>query len=630
MKTLNPMEPAEAIPESPSTSNTPPPDYNNSVAPPSGVTATTADSKGNAVRQQWTSKTEFLLSCISLSVGLGNVWRFPYVAYANGGGAFLLPYIIVLALVGKPMYFMEIAFGQFHSAGPVKVWKRSVPFARGLGVAQTIVCFFIAIFYGVLRGDQRSPSCCKQKQQCHSAGRVHKTLRPSELKGFSAAQQYFDRVVLNKYEKGTMNRFSLSNMGGVNGALLGCLAGSWLIVFLSLVKGVKSAGKVMYITSTMPFIVLFILLGRGASLTNAVEGIKYFIIPQFDKLLTINTWRAAAEQMFFSLAVGSGSLIMLGSYNPFRNNCYKDSLIISILDSATSLTAGFAMFSILGYLAGTLDVGVENVVSTGPGLAFVTFPEATTQMPVPHLWAILFFVMLYTLGLGSEIGLLESVLVFFCDRYPYLQARRAWAAGVGSLVCFLIGIPFVTQGGEELLNIFNDYAAGTSVLFMAIFEMVMIMWIYGVKRFISNLKEMLGEKTGNMGYYMKTAWVVMSPGVLFFILIVTLVTYKPSHDPENPSSIPAWGDGLGWAIVAASVLQIPIWATVAVVKADGTTLKEKIYQSLWPDFLMVIQDNSLEMSVHNGDKVRSIHPALDGDMSERKAYVNSGFAGKDD
>ncbi|OQV19158.1 Sodium- and chloride-dependent glycine transporter 2 [Hypsibius exemplaris] len=620
------------------------------------VTDTKQDSKSNdgkPVRAQWNNKAEFLLSCISLSVGLGNVWRFPYVAYANGGGAFLIPYIIVLLLVGKPMYFMEIAFGQYHSQGPVKVWKRSVPFAKGVGVAQVAVCFFVAIFYVILMSwtmfyfwttliaaikSEPVPwaDFCNHeyafKESCVSFSAADEKEIPTlpvvvftnvSTDGFkpqSAAQQYFDRVVLNKYKKATLERYTLSNMGDVNLGMLGCLAGSWLLVCLSLLKGVKSSGKVVYITSTMPFIVLFILLGRGASLEGAVEGIKYFVIPQFDKLLVIDTWRAAAEQMFFSLSVAYGSLTMLGSYNQFNNNCYQDGLIVSVMDSLTSITSGLAMFSVLGYLAGRLDVGVESVVSSGPGLAFVTFPEALTQMPVPHLWGILFFIMLYTLGLGSEIGLLESVLTFVCDRYPVLRTKRPYVAAVGCTICFLIGIPFITQGGEELFNIFNDYAAGLSVLFIAIFEVSCIMWIYGAKRFVNNLQKMLGDK-GKMGVYIRTAWIVLSPAILIFILVMSVIVYKPSHDPERPTeTIPAWGDALGWVLVVIAAIQIPIWAGVEVYKAKGITFKEKLYQSLWPDEIMVPEHgNTVEMAAI--DSERNAYPS----NGEKAAYVNTGY-----
>ncbi|OQV19160.1 Sodium- and chloride-dependent glycine transporter 2 [Hypsibius exemplaris] len=561
-----------------------------STLEPGGSQGDTAPARG-----QWTNKTEFVLSCISLSVGLGNVWRFPYLAYTYGGGAFLIPYICVLFLVGKPMYFMEIAFGQYHAEGPVKIWKRVVPIAKGIGIAQVLICLFIAIYYIIImawtmyyfwatliaafKGEDvpwanfcqsewaHTPSCITPKNLGRQDGSELATVIPtviftnmstdSNLRRESGAQQYFDRAVLMKYDQGQTYKYNLNNMGSVNLPLLACVAGSWLIVFISLVKGVKSSGKAVYVTATMPFVVLFILLGRGASLPNALEGIKYFIVPNFERLLDIQTWKAAAEQMFYSLAVAFGSLTMLGSYNSFNNNCYQDGIIVSVLDTLTSVTAGLAMFSVLGYLAGQQDVGVENVVASGPGLAFVTFPEALSQMPIPHLWAILFFIMLFTLGVGTQIGLMESVITFVCDRFPQLRKRRPLTVTVIVGLCFLTGLPFITQGGSDLFDIFNEYAGGIALLFVGTFEVVCIMWIYGLKRFINNLTQMLGEK-GKMSLYWKTAWICTSPFTLIFILFVALINYKQMSN--EISGLPAYADGIGWVLLGLCIIQLPIWA----------------------------------------------------------------------
>lgn len=334
----------------------------------------------------------------------------------------------------------------------------------------------------------------------------------------------------------------------------------------------------------MPFIVLFILLIRGVTLENASEGMLYFIVPKFEKLLNIQTWRAAAEQMFFSLGVAFGTLTMLGSYNKFDNNCYKDGLIVSVLDSATSVISGLAMFSILGYLAGQMDVGIENVVDSGPGLAFVTFPDAVTTMPVPALWSLLFFLMLFTLGLGSEIALLENALTYLCDRFPKLREKRPLVTICAVIICFLIDIPFVTQGGHGLFDVFDKYAGGLSVLIVATAEVICIMWIYGLRRFLNDLQEMLG-KAGNLGWYWRTAWLILAPVTLLFITVVSIINSEPMSDPEK-NEIPPWADSIGWTLTALAIIQLPMWATFVIYKAPGNTLGEKFYQSLWPDTIM--------------------------------------------
>ncbi|GAU98844.1 hypothetical protein RvY_09933 [Ramazzottius varieornatus] len=609
---------------------------------------------GDAGRAQWGNKVEFLLSCISLSVGLGNVWRFPYLAYANGGGAFLLPYIVVLFLVGKPMYFMEIAAGQYHAKSPVPIWKRIAPIAKGIGMAQIVISFCVAVYYAVIMSWvmyyfwATLVAACQGKavpwenfcendwaynKTCFSTStyveRPNYTFVPvvnfdnneteSERK-VSSAQQYYDRFVMMKYEKASPNIFTITNLGDVNLLMLASLAGCWLVIYVSLVKGVQSSGKVVYVTSTMPFIVLFILLIRGVTLDNATQGILYFIVPKFEKLLDIQTWRAAAEQMFFSLGVAFGTLTMLGSYNKFNNNCYRDGLIVSVLDSATSVISGLAMFSILGYLAGQMDVGIENVVDSGPGLAFVTFPDAVTTMPVPALWSLLFFIMLFTLGLGSEIALLENSLTYLCDRFPQLRAKRPLVTLAAVVLCFLIDIPFVTQGGYELFEVFDKYAGGLAVLIVAAAEVLCIMWVYGLKRFLNDLQEMLG-KTGNLGWYWRTAWLILAPVTLLFITIVSITSFELMSQP-GVNNIPPWADGIGWSLTALAVVQLPLWAAIVLYKAPGNTFGEKFHQSLWPDTIVNPRSSKMEMN-QNGISTNGNY--LGPDQKILSSYDNQAF-----
>ncbi|GAV06178.1 hypothetical protein RvY_16205 [Ramazzottius varieornatus] len=589
------------------------------IPPSSGQVETQTEGDPNTpARVQWDHKAEFVLSCISMSVGLGNVWRFPYLAYSNGGGAFLLPYLIILFLCGRPMYFMEMAFGQYHQEGPVTIWKKVSPIGRGIGIAQCIIQAMISMYYVVIMawtsyyfwvtlisafkgedvpwGDHFCHNEWAHYETCVPVNYVNQTdisvmspyvpvlefFNGTEIKEkkYSVSQQYYDRVILQKYKKGDTKSYGLGDMGDVNWILLANLAGSWVVIFFTLVKGIKTAGKVVYVTSTLPFIVLFIILGRGASLEGAADGIKYFIYPQFDKLLDVETWRNAAEQMFYSLSVGFGALVMLGSYNKRNNNCYQDAMIVSVADTATSVISGVAMFSVLGYLARQMNVGIDVVAEEGPGLAFVTFPEAFNRMPVPHLWSILFFVMLYTIGLGSEIGALETVLTIFYDEWPKLREKKPMVCGLTCFVCFLVGIPFVTQGGVEIFLIFDSYAGGFSVLFPALLELMILAWVYGLRRFLDDIEGMLDRK---FNIYWTSTWGLLAPLTVIIVLVMSFAFYTPLN---HGGDLPAFADGLGWVLAMVSIIQLPIWAIVAVYQAKGNTLAEKFHQSLWPDEIM--------------------------------------------
>ena len=187
-------------------------------------------------------------------------------------------------------------------------------------------------------------------------------------------------------------------------------------------KGVSSSGKVAYFTAIFPYVVMLALLVRGLTLPGAVRGLLFFFTPQWEKLYSLQVWYAAVTQSFFSLSVGFGTLTTYSSYNKFRHNTNKDALIISFADTFTSLLAGTVIFSILGHLAYELDLPVEQVVKSGAGLAFVSYPEVLAKFDLlPQVFAVLFFLMLITLGLGSAVGFMSAITTTIFDSFPHVN-----------------------------------------------------------------------------------------------------------------------------------------------------------------------------------------------------------------
>lgn len=562
-------------------------------------------------RGQWGSKAEFILSCIGLSVGIGNIWRFPFLAYQNGGGAFLLPYVILMLLVGKPMYFMEVAVGQFTSLGPMSMW-RCLPIAKGVGAAMVVVSLIVAVYYNVILAytvfymaqSFRSvlpwedcfewwgadPETCYVRtsnvERCVSVegNLVREYMNVTNVTNGvlivannltaivptdvftsrydnctnatqTASQQFWERYVLNITS-------GIDDLGVIRWDLTLCLLASWVVVFLCLMKGVKSTGKVVYFTATFPYLVLIILLVKGATLPGAVEGIKYFIIPEWHRLLEIDIWRKAAEQLFYSLGISWGGIIMFGSYNKFSNPVHRDALFVSTMDFITSIIGGIVIFSVLGNMSIELGIDIKDVAKAGQGLAFVAYPEALSRLVVPQLWSFLFFFMLFLLGLDSEFALLETFLTAFYDEFPRSRRYKIPLTFGICLLCFLVGLPCVTQGGQYVLNLMDTYAGGGAVLFIAICEIVGLMWFYGVSRFCADLKLMLGH---DIGWYWKASWLVFSPCILGFLFIYGLVQHKPiTYD--DVVTYPTWADGIGWLLAMLSMAQIPIWGTIILVK----------------------------------------------------------------
>ncbi|NWR77479.1 SC6A9 protein, partial [Centropus unirufus] len=377
-------------------------------------------------RGNWGNQIEFVLTSVGYAVGLGNVWRFPYLCYRNGGGAFMFPYFIMLVFCGIPLFFMELSFGQFASQGCLGVWRVS-PMFKGVGYGMMVVSTYIGIYYNVViciafyyffvsmthvlpwtycsnlwnTADcvgvlDRNLSGHAAHKLAHLLNTTQKRTSPSEEYwrywgwGWWLGKQWWWGPTDSSWPPPCRNYVlqlsdDIGNLGEVRLPLLGCLGVSWVIVFLCLIKGVKSSGKVVYFTATFPYVVLTILFVRGITLEGALTGIMYYLTPQWDKILNAKVWGDAASQIFYSLGCAWGGLITMASYNKFHNNCYRDSIIISITNCATSVYAGFVIFSILGFMANHLGVDVSKVADHGPGLAFVAYPEALTLLPISPL-----------------------------------------------------------------------------------------------------------------------------------------------------------------------------------------------------------------------------------------------------
>ncbi|XP_060687909.1 sodium- and chloride-dependent neutral and basic amino acid transporter B(0+)-like [Hemiscyllium ocellatum] len=377
----------------------------------------------NVKRGNRSSKTDYLLSMIGCAVGLGNVWRFPFLAYKNGGGVFLIPYSIMLGFVGIPIFFLESSFGQFASLGPVAVWK-SVPMLQGVGVTMVLLIIIANISYACIIGYSLYYQFASFQSPL-PAGLVH-------------------QAVLHRTS-------SLDETGEIVWHLALCLLLAWLMVGAAFLKGIKSSGKVVYFTAIIPYVVVTILLIRGVTLEGASKGIEFYIgsHSDFSKLADAQVWKDAATQIFYSTSVGWGSLITLSSYNKFHNNCYQDTIIVCVVNCATSVFAGFIIFSTLGHMAHVQNKPVSEVPRSGFGLAFIAYPEALAQLPWATLWSILFFFMLITLGLDTLFASFETVLTSLLDQFPeFLRPKRLYLTAGLCLLFYFLGLLFVTQEME--------------------------------------------------------------------------------------------------------------------------------------------------------------------------------------
>ncbi|KAL0841250.1 hypothetical protein ABMA28_014976 [Loxostege sticticalis] len=477
-------------------------------------------------RPKWDNQIEFLMSCIATSVGLGNVWRFPFVAYQNGGGAFLIPYVIVLLVIGKPMYYLETVLGQFSSSNCVKIWRLS-PAMKGTGYAQAlgaslVLSYYVSIialclYYLSMSFQSTLPwALCNPEWESIAYCVPSGMSVPPGVNGTSSAELYFTQTVLRQ-----SNGID-DGIGAPLWDLTLCLLASWAIIFIIVARGVKSSGKAAYFLAIFPYIVMIILLIRAVTLEGAGTGILYFLTPQWSKILEVGVWYAAVTQVFFSLSVCSGALIMFSSYNGFRQNVYRDSMIVTTLDTFTSLMSGITIFGILGNLAFQLnqeDVG-QVIGSGGSSLAFISYPDAIAQSPfVPQLFSVLFFLMMAVLGIGSGVALLSTVNTILLDAFP--RVPTIYMSAISCSAGFLIGLVYVTPGGQYILELVDYYGGTFMRLFAAIAETIGVFWIYGLENICIDIEFMLGVKCS---FYWRICWSIVTPAIMIAVFLYAMVT----------------------------------------------------------------------------------------------------------
>uniref|UniRef100_A0A8C6PP91 Transporter n=1 Tax=Nothobranchius furzeri TaxID=105023 RepID=A0A8C6PP91_NOTFU len=534
-------------------------------------------------RGQWSSKMEFLLAVAGQIIGLGNVWRFPYLCYKNGGGVFFIPYILFLFTCGIPLFLLETSLGQYTKQGSITCWRKICPLFEGLGYGSQVVVLYSSIYYIIILAwaflylfssfsSELPWSSCRNSWNTETCVEFDKKTEYFNMtfadNATSPVREFWERRVLNIAG-------SIGELGSLRWELVLCLLLSWVICYFCVWKGVKSAGKVVYFTATFPYVMLAVLLVRGITLPGAMDGIKFYLYPDPSRLADPQVWMDAGTQIFYSYAICIGCLTALGSYNKYNNNCYKDCVHLCFLNSGTSFVAGFAIFSVLGFMAYEQNTDISKVAESGPGLAFIAYPRAVSMMPFPQVWAIFFFIMIILLGIDSEFVGLEALTTALSDLYPsffHVGHRRKLLLLTISVLSFVIGLVMVTEGGLYIFQVFDYYAcSGMTLLLFALLQSLCIGWVYGAERFYDNLEDMIGYRPLPL---IKYCLKYVTPVICLGTFIFSVVKYTPLKF-NNKIEYPWWGYALGWWFTLSSTLFVPLRMLYNLYITPGTLRQVK-------------------------------------------------------
>ncbi|XP_078543791.1 sodium-dependent neutral amino acid transporter B(0)AT1-like isoform X2 [Lissotriton helveticus] len=673
-------------------------------------------------RPKWDNKAQYMLTCVGFCVGLGNVWRFPYLCQSHGGGiaSMLVSFLVGLyynTIIAWVMWYFFNSFQEplpwsdcplnFNKTGetsrrrtkekegsapqrkdsqeastsagnttqetavpPAQPASQDLPASLQLQASPEHFGSPLLLSSPELLASPSVTISAVQKSKRHvvatliemesSAGgtvgseistvagedstvtqqssaegartgvRRRRARDSSELPhGFvpecadSSPVDYF-------WYRETLNiSTSIDDSGSLQWWLVLCLACAWAVLYVCTIRGIETTGKAVYVTSTLPYLVLTIFLIRALTLKGSVSGIVFLFTPDLAELANPVTWLDAGAQVFYSFSLAFGGLISFSSYNSVHNNCEKDAVIISVINGCTSIYAATVIYAIIGFrataryddcfdkniltLTNAFDLPEGNITQEnydmmltylnatnanttqslnlqtcnletllndgveGTGLAFIVFTEAITKMPIAPLWSILFFIMLFCLGLSSMFGNMEGVLVPLMDLeiMPKKWPKEV-ITGTICAVSFLIALIFVLNSGNYWLALFDNFAGSIPLLIIAFCEMVGVVYIYGIDRFNDDIKFMIGHKPN---IFWQATWRIISPLVMLVIFLFYFVVkvkeellyiiWDPDYDlfPKAKSiTYPNWVYAIIVILAGVPSAVIPGYALYKVIK----------------------------------------------------------------
>lgn len=480
-------------------------------------------------REQWGSRVGFVLAAVGSAVGLGNIWRYPYIAYENGGGAFLIPYLFALLTAGISILILEYAIGhQKQGSAPYSFFRISGKM-EWLGWWQTLIAFVIMTYYVVIVGWALSFAYFSFGLQWGN-----------DTEGF----------MLDQYLKFVGVSDNIWQIGGINWPVLLIVTLIWLIAFVVLFSGIKKgierANKILL---PLLFIMLLIITIRAITLPGAAAGLNALFEPKWSQLANPQVWINAYGQIFFSLSIGFGIMITYSSYLPKKSDLANNAFIAAFTNSSVEFIAAIAVFGALGFLAASQGVPVENVVQSGIVLAFVVFPQIINQLPALNdLFGFLFFGSLFIAGFTSLISIAEVCVAAVQEKFRLTRKQAvSWITGLG----FVISIGYTTYAGLGYLDIVDRFVNNYGIVIAGLVEIVLLGWFFKLATYREHVNLVSDIQ---IGYWWDICLKVITP-----LVLIVMTGYNLYQEFLKPYGDGAYTTGqlftFGW-LVAIAILVI--------------------------------------------------------------------------
>ncbi|UGY90984.1 sodium-dependent transporter [Streptomyces gobiensis] len=504
----------------------------------------------NQPREQWGTRAGFLLAAIGSAIGLGNIWRFPAEAFRNGGGAFLLPYLIALLTAGLPLLIMEYTIGRKHRKSPPAAYRQLAGPAQFIGWWQVTICFVIATYYAVILA--------------YAVRYV----------GFSVGQQWGNSpdefLIVNFLQRAEQPGAMSAYVSGVFWPLLAVWVAVLIILVFGVRRGIERANKIF-----IPLLVIFfvILVIRALTLEGAVVGLDAFFSPDWGALRDGKVWVAAYGQIFFSLSIGFGIMITYASYLRRRADLTGSALVAGLANSSFELLAGIGVFSTLGFLAVNSGKEVGDVVEGGLGLAFIAFPTIISNMPLGTFFGVLFFGSLVIAGLSSLISIVQVVVSAVQDRTGLGRVPSVFLCGGAVALASLVLFP--TDTGLYLLDASDHFINQYGIALAALVSVVTVAWL--LRRLPQLQKNADATSAVRLGHWWRICLGVITPLVLGWMLVDAFRQELAENYAELPTTFllwAGWGVAIGALLIAVLLALIP-WRRGGAAELDEDSLDER-------------------------------------------------------